>query len=68
VDILWLERSFSSVPDKPREKGPQEKGQITYYSDGEDGSSCLSSRSLRLQSPFAKRTWLITQRNILFSV
>jgi hypothetical protein len=62
--LAW--KILLECPRQTREKGPREKGQITDYPNGKDGSSYLSNRSLRFHSSFGKGTWLITRRNILF--
>jgi hypothetical protein len=56
VDLLWFDRSFSSVCSGTRGKGSRQEGEIIDYSYCQDGDSCLCISFLRLHAPFATST------------
>jgi hypothetical protein len=53
VDLLWFDRSFSSVCSGSRGKGSRQEGEIIDYSYCQDGDSCLCISSLRLHARLA---------------
>jgi hypothetical protein len=59
VDLLWFERSLSSVCSGSRGKGSWQEGEIIDYSYCQDGDSCLCISFLRLHTPFAIGTRLV---------